>query len=318
MLNRQTREDDRESEILEGAPAADADTLYTRRARFYHSGNAFDLKRPAVPRHLFVAERDRAFDLGTPTGFIDLDLSDRMAIDFPATTPLILTRYLRLRAGESFAHQLKASGEIYYVFAGTGESANGDDVIAWGPGDVFTLPGGAETRHRAGDEDCVLWLITNEPELALEHAEPPALGNAPVEATHFRRPEIARQLQAVYETNRAEDLSGLALVFASEGLQRYRNISPSFTLALNSLPPGDQQRAHRHNSAAITLCIQGQGCWSMIEGERVDWSEHAVMVTPPADEHSHHNGGSERMLCLIVQDGGLHYHCRTMGFEFTE
>ncbi len=318
MLNRQEQQYGRQTEIAEGAPAADADTPYTRRARFYHSGNAFDLKRPAVPRHLFTAERDRAFDAATPTGFVDLDLSERMAIDFPATTPLILTRYLRLRAGEGFAHRLKASGEIYYVVAGEGESAKGEDVIAWRPGDVFTLPGGGETRHRAGDDDGVLWLITNEPELALEHAEPPAPGNSPVEATHFRAPEIARQLQAVHEMNRDEDMAGLALVFASEGLQRYRNISPSFTLALNSLPPGDAQRAHRHNSAAITLCLQGEGCWSMIEGERVDWSPHAVMVTPPADAHSHHNGGPERMLCLIVQDGGLHYHCRTMGFEFTE
>jgi hypothetical protein len=29
-------------------------------------------------------------------------------------------------------------------------------------------------------------------------------------------------------------------------------------------------------------------------------------------------GVDEQMVCLIVQDGGLHYHCRTMGFEFAD
>jgi hypothetical protein len=34
--------------------------------------------------------------------------------------------------------------------------------------------------------------------------------------------------------------------------------------------------------------------------------------------HSHHNGGNEQAMFLIVQDGGLFYHARTMGFEFAE
>ena len=93
---------------------------------------------------------------------------------------------------------------------------------------------------------------------------------------------------------------------------------PTLTLAVNQLPPGDFQRPHRHNSAAVTLSIQGENCYSLIGGERIDWQEHAVMVTPPGDVHSHHNDGDAQMICLIVQDGGLYYHCRTMGFEFAE
>jgi hypothetical protein len=41
-----------------------------------------------------------------------------------------------------------------------------------------------------------------------------------------------------------------------------------------------------------------------------------VMITPPTRLHSHHNDGDELALFLIVQDGGLYYHCRTMGFSF--
>jgi quercetin dioxygenase-like cupin family protein len=275
-----------------GERATVADTPYTRRARYFDSSNAFALKYPPVPCHQFLAERDRALDPATGTAVIPLDLSDRLGTDFAATTPLILTRYLRIR--------------------------NGADRIGWGPGDVFCLPGGAESAHVAGDADCVLWLITNEPELAFEHLEPPTPENAVTGPVHYPAAEIALQLQRVGEKLKGQKAAGLALVFSSAEQARSRNVLPSLTLAVNQLPPGDFQRPHRHNSAAVTLCLQGKNCYSLIGGRRVDWQEHAVMVTPPGDVHSHHNDGDEQMTCLIVQDGGLYYHCRTMGFAFAD
>jgi gentisate 1,2-dioxygenase len=87
---------------------------------------------------------------------------------------------------------------------------------------------------------------------------------------------------------------------------------------LNTVPAGEHQRAHRHNSAAITLILKGERCWSMVGGVRCDWSPFATLVTPATEPHSHHNDGPERAAFLIVQDGGLHYHARTMGFAFLE
>ena len=301
-----------------GEPATIADTPYQRRARYFDSSTAFALKYPPVPCHQFLAERDRALDPATGTAVIPLDLSARLGTEFPATTPLILTRYLRICARDTLRTRLKASGELYYVISGSGETRNGADRIAWGPGDVFCLPGGGESAHLAGDADCVLWLITNEPELAFEHLEPPAPGNAVTGAVHYPAAEIAHQLRRVGERLKGQRAAGLALVFSSADQARARNVLPTLTLAVNQLPPGDFQRPHRHNSAAVTLSIQGENCYSLIGGERIDWQEHAVMVTPPGDVHSHHNDGDAQMICLIVQDGGLYYHCRTMGFEFAE
>ena len=64
--------------------------------------------------------------------------------------------------------------------------------------------------------------------------------------------------------------------------------------------------------------IDGDGCYSIIAGKRVDWQRHTVMITPPADNHAHYNPGSRQATFLIVQDGGLYYHCRTMGFTYTD
>jgi len=77
-------------------------------------------------------------------------------------------------------------------------------------------------------------------------------------------------------------------------------------------------RAHRHNAAAITLVLQGENCHSRIAGEARSWSLYSTLVTPPGEPHSHHNGGDVQARFLIVQDGGLHYHARTMGFAFLE
>lgn len=86
----------------------------------------------------------------------------------------------------------------------------------------------------------------------------------------------------------------------------------------HSLPAGAMQRPLRHNSVAVSLVIQGDRCYSMIDGVRKDWAPWATTITPPVSVHSHHNDGDEQAMFLIVQDGGLFYHARAMGFEFVD
>ena len=309
------------SQVVETAPTigptdAGPNTPYTRRAIYASPGNAFRDTQPPVPRHVFVAERDRAFDPATGTELIALDLSDRLDIPFPATTPFLLARYARIRAGASLSTQLKAGGEIYYAMRGAGETVNGADRIAWEQGDVFCLPGGGETTHRAGDGDAILYVVTDEPLLALSQLEPPAPGNAALAAVHYPAAEIRRHLDTVLAEPTGAATTGRAVLFTSARTEKTQVCLPSIALAVNSLEPGRTQRPHRHNAAAITLCIQGEGCYSTIEGNRVDWQADAVMVTPPTELHAHHNEGDRLMLSLVAQDGGLYYHARAIGFSF--
>ena len=111
-------------------------------------------------------------------------------------------------------------------------------------------------------------------------------------------------------------MPGKSINLGNVALEWSRTTTPSFTLALNSLLPGESQRGHRHNAVAVTLVLAGERCYSLIDGERADWEPHTVMITPPTAFHSHHNDGSELALFLIVQDGGVYYHCRTMGFSY--
>ena len=285
------------------------------RARFYSADNNFEFSWPPVPARQFIAERDLAFAQDTPTGFVALDASDDLGTAYPATTPTLLLRYVRLRAGEPFFSNLSASGEIYYVMQGTGHSCNADITIEWGPGDLFCFPGGNETIHQ-GDTDSTLCMGTNEPLLALERLRPPFPGAARVAPVHWKAEAIERELAVIFERPITAQTTGHAVLFSSDALAPSTNALPSINVGLNTLEAGKDQRPHRHNGVAVTLCLQGDGVYSMIDGERIDWADRAVQITPAASLHSHHNRGSDRMRCLIFQDEALHYYTRTPGFSF--
>ncbi len=292
------------------------DTPYTRRARYFSDDNGFAFRWPPVPVRQFLSARDRAFDPNTPTGMIALDSSDALGTPYPATTPALLLRYIRIRAGEELCTRLNASGEIYYVIRGNGESRNGSDHITWGEGDMFLFGGGSETVHRAVGGDCLLYLGSDEPLLAYDGLRAPESGKAKVETTHWPAAEIERRLASEWQRPLTDTSTGRFVQFASEALAPSNNTLPFIIVGLNTLAVGCDQRAHRHNGVAVTLALQGEGTYSMIDGQRVDWSTGAVQITPPATLHSHHNRGSERMRALIFQDEALHYYTRTPGFSF--
>jgi gentisate 1,2-dioxygenase len=239
-----------------------------------------------------------------------------MGLSFPATSPLVLASYARVRARESLQVSVRATVVLGYVIDGHGRAVQGVDTIQWSKGDVLCLPGGAPIQFVGAERDSVLWLVTNEPELALERVLPPGPGEGLVEAAHFPAGVIDEELARARAKLAGQRVAGLAVVFATERLEARKNISPSLTLAMNQVDAGGVQVAHRHNAVAISLAIEGQRCYSMVGGVRKDWARYATMVTPPGSMHSHHNEGEAPANWLIVQDGALYYHCRTMEFRF--
>lgn len=295
---------------------AAAASVYETRARFISVEEGFNIKRPELAPCSFDAERDRALSSQEPSGFILLDKSDLLLTPLPATSPLLLAKFLRIREGDSVETALKASGEIYYVIRGQGETVQNGAAFAWGPGDIFCLPGGQETLHRSVAGDCVLYSVTDEPLLAFEKVAPAALAEAPIEAVHYPAGLIATQLAALYKRELDEETPGRALFLTSARMESERTCLPSLTLTLNAVLPGESQRPHKHNAAAIVLITKEGSCHSVIGDEQLPWTRSSVLLTPPNAVHSHLNDGEETAVALIVQDGGLHYHCRTMGFEF--
>ena len=303
---------------MEG-PAGTTDTNadVTERARYYSPANIFNVERPAIPQMAFVADRDRAMAPDTPTGWITLNIGKQIGLDEPATTPLMLARYARITPGETLTGVFRASGEFYFVISGGGRATKGHESFAWETGDVFSLPGGGETRLDSRTDGAVLLQVTNEPELAFHGLEPPVPAEAPADAVRYPMANILTEMDRVRDEQDSDpDRSGRALHLTSERGGRADAAHPSIKLAMNSLDPHSVQRSHRHNSVALTLPIEAENVYSVIEGNRLDWHQYALMITPPAELHSHHNEGDTPMLSLVIQDGGLYFRCRTIGFSF--
>ena len=285
------------------------------RARFYDPENFFTFQWPAVPRRQFLAERDEAFATATATSEILLDISEALGTTYPATTPLLLARYLRVRSGEKITVTRRASAEVLYVLRGHGRSAGFGEAINWVAGDALCFPGGDKVVHSATD-DAVLFSVCNEPLLTFEDLEPPRGGHARVLPTHWRKSEMDIQFEKIVKRPDSEQATGRALQLATAAMAPTAQPIPSMNVAMNTLEPGGDQRPHRHNGAAITLAIEGNGIHSMIEDERIDWSTGAAQITPATALHSHHNRGGRRMESLVVQDEGLHFYTRTPGFSW--
>ena len=120
------------------------------------------------------------------------------------------------------------------------------------------------------------------------------------------------------------EVAGRAVFMTTARTEKLGTCLPAMTLTLNAVRPGEAQRPHRHNAAAIVLALREGKCTSTIGGKSFPWTRFVTLLTPAGSEHEHRNAMNEKSvvpdediaLALIVQDGGLYYYGRTMGFAF--
>lgn len=277
---------------------------------------------PQVPIERFPA----SLHLDAPTGVIPLDLSNPLATDGPATSPAMLASFAVVRAGESLDTAPVASSELYVVMSGTGTTVVDEEhAVRWTEGDVFVLPGGRRSTHRA-TADATLYWVTDEPLLRY-------LGVAPVEArlapTLWPAARSAEELARVAAEPAAERRNRVSILLG--GAPQAQTLTATHVLwAMVGLLPVDAvQKAHRHQSVALDLILDCEpGCYTLVgprltddgdivEPQRVDWEPGGAFVTPPGWWHSHHNESGAEAHLLPVQDAGLHTYLRTLDIRFS-
>ena len=166
------------------APATPAEA----RGRFFNTGNGFNVQLPPVPDRIFTAEPARALDPATPTGLIACDISADLACRFPATTPLVLAHYAKIRAGETLTTDFVASGVIAYVI-----TRQRHDAVR-GPGDRAGTPATCSScpaaSRRCMPRTTPMPCCGSSPtsrNLAFENLRAPARGAAPTETRALPR-----------------------------------------------------------------------------------------------------------------------------------
>ncbi len=87
--------------------------------------------------------------------------------------------------------------------------------------------------------------------------------------------------------------------------ERRNGTTFSFFATITSAAPNLIGPAHRHISAAINFILEGGG-WSIVDGQRVEWSAGDIMLSAPGWAPHGHAMGPEGSIVLTVQDHPLH------------
>jgi len=285
--------------LVSRAPA----TIQAGRAQYLTSPQTAPLNVSEPHAHMFSEGAGRAFEPSAPTGMHDLDRSSELGTAYPATTANLLARYLVLREGEEHEFLVQATSVLCYVIKGSGRAFREDEVIEWTTGDAFLYPGGQPLLFEAPDSDAVLFVVTDEPFLASLGCVAPPDDDAKVQSAHYTAKTIAAQFEDMQAGSKTPTKQAI-LKLGSAPFERAGCVAPLMAAGIATLEPGAEQAPHCHDADTISLCLECEKVFSVIDGNRCDWVPNAALLTPAGALHSQHNEGEKRMSSFFVQDRG--------------
>ena len=152
----------------------------------------------------------------------------------PATTPVLLARYLVVRADEPLVVNRDASAELIYVFQGEGVSDGCGESVEWGTGDVFCFPGGTQGAAHGRRATRCCSRVANDPLLQLERLRPAMPDDALVRPVHWSHEAIEKQFEVVFSTA------------GHRGDRRHRGPAHQRADGACRIPGADHERRHQH------------------------------------------------------------------------
>ena len=89
-----------------------------------------------------------------------------------------------------------------------------------------------------------------------------------------------------------------AIGLSNPGLTGRAYISPTLWAAVQYLGPGENAPEHRHTQNAFRFVIEGEGVWTVVDGDPVRMSRGDLLLTPGWKFHGHQNIATEPMVWL--------------------
>jgi gentisate 1,2-dioxygenase len=89
-----------------------------------------------------------------------------------------------------------------------------------------------------------------------------------------------------------------AIAIANPGLPGQPYATPTLWAAIQYLGPQEVAPAHRHSQGAFRFILQGEGVWTVVDGDPVAMRRGDLLLTPGWAWHEHHNTGDAPMVWL--------------------
>lgn len=260
------------------------------------------------------------------TRIVQLDLSNELKTDYPATSPSLLAEFMRIKAGDSIKTDPNATSELYYIISGTGRTNVNGEIIDWKKGDFLTLPSGSVSVHEAA-EDSTIYHVLDTPllkYLGVNAAE------ARFQPTLYCAGQVQRRLSEAANAPNAHLKNRISILLNNQLFDQTMTVTHVLWAMFGIVPKKSKQAPHSHKSVALdfvayaapdTYTLVGDSIDpetnQIIDPIRVDWVTGKAFVTPPGLWHSHHNESGEDAFIIPIQDAGLQTYLRTLDIQFT-
>ncbi|SEQ79379.1 cupin domain-containing protein [Thalassovita taeanensis] len=107
-----------------------------------------------------------------------------------------------------------------------------------------------------------------------------------------------------------------AIGLANPGLAPNAYISPTLWAAIQYLGPRETAPEHRHSQNAFRFVVEGEGVWTVVNGDPVRMSRGDLLLTPGWNFHGHHNDTDSPMAWIDGLDIPFSQQMDVGFFEF--
>jgi len=89
-----------------------------------------------------------------------------------------------------------------------------------------------------------------------------------------------------------------AIAYANPGIEGEPYATPTLWAAVQYLGPNEVAPAHRHSQSAFRFVLEGEGVWTVVDGDPVAMRRGDLLLTAGWRWHEHHNTADAPMLWL--------------------
>lgn len=129
-----------------------------------------------------------------------------------------------------------------------------------------------------------------------------------------RLKDLAAQAGRIVPVGRGGERRAIALANPSLGGRPFA--TPTLWAAIQYLMPGEDAPEHRHTQHAFRFVVEGEGVWTVVNGDAVRMSRGDFLPQAGWNWHAHHNAATEPMAWIDGLDIPFSYYTESQFFEF--
>ena len=126
--------------------------------------------------------------------------------------------------------------------------------------------------------------------------------------------ELASEAGRIVPVGRGGERRAIALANPSLGGKPYA--TPTLWAAIQYLMPGENAPEHRHAQHAFRFVVEGEGVWTVVNGDAIRMSRGDFLPQSGWNWHAHHNAAQAPMAWIDGLDIPFSYYTESQFFEF--